>query len=71
MRRVRWEEWQQVRRSLPPALEVAQLRRREGMRRPRTDQEAEMLVRSAVDAVRRAERSGRLVWLGPRRAALR
>lgn len=70
MNRVRWEDWQQVRRSLGASPLVAASRDNVARKKPRTDDERRMLVRAAVDAVKQAESCGRIVWLGPRHALM-
>ena len=59
------EEWRAMRaRTLPAVVRLAgQPRIR---RKPRTDEERAALLRSAVAAVKRREREGRLVRTGPR-----
>lgn len=64
------EEWRAVRaRTIPEMARLAQHRR--VRRRPRSAEERAMIIRSAVAAVGRREREGRLVRLGPREYAVR
>lgn len=58
------EEWRAMRAStLPEMVRLAQHRRTR--RKPRTAEQRAMIIRSAVAAVERREREGRLVRVGP------
>lgn len=64
------EEWRAARAStLPEMAKLAQYRRIR--RKPRSAEERAMIIRSVVAAVKRRERDGRLVQLGPREYAVR
>lgn len=68
---VSWEDWKQERRKTTAAM--AGLARNLGDRRDRrtrTQEERSALRRAVLDAIERRERSGRLVWTGPRRVRL-
>jgi hypothetical protein len=70
-RSISWSAWKQQRRGTAPSM--ADLAERLGDvrdRRTRTDEERRALRRAALDAIERRERSGRLVWVGERRARL-
>ena len=59
------EEWRAMRRATLPA--IARLAEQPRLRgRKRTEEEQAAIVRSAVGAVQRRERQGRLVKTGPR-----
>lgn len=65
--RVDYAEWNRERKRLvrETAVSVPKTHRRD---RLRTEEERFLLRRSTLDAIRRREEAGKLVWTGPRRA---
>ena len=74
MKSVEWRDWKQQRRSM--AGTAAAVADRAGPRhgrggRTRTPEEREMIVRGTVALMRRRERDGHLIRVGPRRYEIR
>jgi hypothetical protein len=70
-RTVSWEAWKQERRKTTAAMTGLAERLDDARdRRTRTAEERRALRRATLDAIARAERSGRLLWLGARRARI-
>jgi len=71
MRTIELTEWQSARRAMSGAAVAVARADRPTTHRPRTPEEREMLIRGTVALIRRREREGRLVRVGPREYELR